>query len=113
MNSKNRPKEAEMTTQKREFAPLHPGRVLYLEFLEPLGMSGYKLARELNTNEQKVYEVLRGERGISDELAIRLGRLFDVEPELFANLQTRYDLEIKKMEMAELIEKEIKPLASA
>lgn len=102
-----------MTTQKREFASLHPGRVLYLEFLEPLGMSGYKLARELNTNEQKVYEVLRGERGISDELAIRLGRLFDVEPELFANLQSRYDLEMKKMEMADRIEEEVKPLASA
>lgn len=102
-----------MTEMKREFAPLHPGRVLYLEFLEPLGLSGYKLARELNTNEQKVYEVLRGERGISDELAIRLGRLFDVEPELFANLQARYDLEIKKMEIADRIEEEVKPLASA
>ena len=102
-----------MTTQKREFAPLHPGRVLHLEFLEPLGMSGYKLARELNTNEQKVYEVLRGRRGISDELAIRLGRLFDLEPEFFVNLQARYDLEMKKMEMADLIEEEVKPLASA
>ena len=62
-----------MTTQKREFAPLHPGRVLHLEFLEPLGMSGYKLARELNTNEQKVYEVLRGRRGYQRRAGDTLG----------------------------------------
>ena len=65
-----------MTTDKREFAPLHPCRILALEFLEPLGLSGYKLARELHTNEQRVYAVLRGERGISEEFAIRLGRFF-------------------------------------
>ncbi len=95
----------------REFAPLHPGRVLDLEFLEPMEMSGYKLARALSTNEQRVYSVLRGERGISDDLAIRLGRLFDIEPEFFVNLQSHYNLEMKKMEIGHRVEGEVKPLA--
>ena len=71
------------------------------------------LARVLNTNEQRVYSVLRGERGISDDLAIRLGRLFDIEPEFFANLQAHYDLEMKKMEIGHQVEDEVKPLAPA
>ena len=102
-----------MATEKREFAPLHPGRVLTLEFLEPLELSGYRLARELCTNEQRIYAVLRGERGISDELAIRLGRFFGVEPEFFVNLQSHYDLEMKKMEIGSQVEEEVHPLATA
>jgi addiction module HigA family antidote len=97
--------------EKREFAPLHPGEVLAMEFLEPLGMSGHKLARGLHTNEQKIYAVLRGERGISDELALRLGRYFDIEPEFFVNLQSRYDLEVKKMQVGRQIEEEVRPMA--
>lgn len=97
--------------ERREFAPLHPGEILAMEFLEPLGMSGHKLAKGLRTNEQKIYAVLRGERGISDELALRLGRYFGVEPEFFVNLQSRYDLEVKKMEVGRKIEEEVRPLA--
>lgn len=96
--------------ERREFAPLHPGEVLAMEFLEPLGMSGHKLAQGLRTNEQKIYAVLRGERGISDELALRLGRFFGIEPEFFVNLQSRYDLEVKKMEVGSQIEEEVRPL---
>lgn len=102
-----------MTEQRREFPPLHPGEILAMEFLEPLGMSGHKLAKGLHTNEQKVYAVLRGERGVSDDLAIRLGRFFGIEPEFFANLQSHYDLETKKMEIGRRVEGEVKPLKSA
>lgn len=106
-------RETKRDIGKREFAPLHPGEVLAMEFLEPLEMSGHKLAKGLHTNEQKVYAVLRGERGISDDLAIRLGRFFDVEPEFFVNLQSHYDLEIKKMEIGHLVFDEVEPLARA
>lgn len=102
-----------MIEEKREFAPLHPGHVLKMEFLEPLEMSGYKLARELHTNEQRIYAVLGGRRGISDDLAIRLGRFFDIEPEFFVNLQSHYDLEMEKMRIGSQVEGEIKPLAPA
>lgn len=113
MSSREEKEMAERDTEKRVFAPLHPGEVLAMEFLEPLGMSGHKLAKTLNTNEQKVYAVLRGDRGISDELAIRLGRFFDVEPEFFVNLQSHYDLEIKKMEIGQRVEDEVEPFARA
>jgi len=102
-----------VTTDRREFAPLHPGEVLAMEFLEPLEMSGYELAKGLHTNEQKVYAVLRGERGISEDLALRLGRFFDIEPEFFANLQAHYDLEMEKMWVGQRIEEEVKPLSPA
>lgn len=102
-----------MIKESREVAPLHPGRVLAMEFLEPLDMSGYALARRLHTNEQKVYAVLRGERGISGDLAIRLGRLFGIEPEFFVNLQSHYDLEMEKMKIGRQVEDEVEPLASA
>ncbi len=102
-----------MSGQNRESPPLHPGEILAMEFLEPLGMSGHKLAKGLHTNEQKVYAVLRGERGVSDDLAIRLGRFFGIEPEFFVNLQSHYDLEIKKMEIGRRVEDEVKPLKTA
>jgi addiction module HigA family antidote len=113
MSSREEERMTEQDIGKREFAPLHPGEVLAMEFLEPLQMSGHKLARGLRTNEQKVYAVLRGDRGISDDLAIRLGRFFDIEPEFFVNLQSHYDLEIKKMEIGQRVEDEVKPLATA
>ena len=102
-----------MIKENREVAPLHPGRVLALEFLEPLDMSGYALARRLHTNDQRVYAVLRGERGISNDLALRLGRLFDVEPEFFVNLQSHYDLEMEKMKIGGQVENEVEPLTPA
>ncbi len=102
-----------MFAERREVAPLHPGRVLAMEFLEPLEMTGYTLARGLHTNEQRVYAVLRGERGISDDLAIRLGRFFDIEPEFFVNLQSRYDLEMEKMKIGRQVEEEVEPLQPA
>lgn len=74
--------------------PMHPGRFLELEFLEPLGITPYRLAKDTGVPEQKMYSLVRGGRGISADTALRLGRYFGMPARFFMNVQDRYELEI-------------------
>ncbi len=69
---------------------IHPGEILREEFLEPLGMSPSRLSVALDVSRQTICEIVREERGISADMAIRLGRYFKTTPELWMNLQTTY-----------------------
>jgi addiction module HigA family antidote len=80
--------------EPRITAPMHPGRFLELEFLEPLGITAYRLAKDTGVPEQKMYSLVRGERGISADTALRLGRYFGLEARFWMNIQDRYELEI-------------------
>lgn len=71
---------------------VHPGEILREEFLVPLRMSGYKLAKSLDVNAQSVNDIVLEKRGISAEMAVRLGRFFGTTPEFWINLQSAYDL---------------------
>jgi addiction module HigA family antidote len=102
-----------MTNEKRIYPPIHPGKVLELEFLEPLGMSAYKLAQEIKAPAPRVYDIVRGKRAISADSALRLARFFGTSERFWLNLQTRYDLEVEKDRVGESIEREVRPLASA
>ncbi len=73
--------------------PIHPGEILLEEFLEPMGISQNLLARETGMSPRHVNEIVSGKRAITGDTAIRLGRLFGMEPEFWMNLQSRYDLE--------------------
>jgi len=103
----------EVLREKRVRPPVHPGQVLELEFLGPLGMSAYKLAKAIGVMPPRVYEIVRGGRAVSADTALRLGRYFGTGPELWINLQSRYDLEVAKDRAGEKIEREIKPLSPA
>ncbi len=98
-------------TEERVYPPMHPGRVLELEFLEPLEMSAYKLAKAIGVDPPRVYEIVRGRRAISADTALRLARFFSISPEFWLNLQAHYDLEIEKYRAGEKIEREVQPLA--
>ncbi len=74
--------------------PIHPGEILLEEFLEPMGISQNLLARETGMSPRRVNEIVLGKRAITGDTAIRLGKLFDIEPEFWMNLQSRYDLEV-------------------
>lgn len=74
--------------------PIHPGEILLEEFLEPMGISQNLLARETGMSPRRVNEIVLGKRSITGDTAIRLGRLFGIEPEFWMNLQSRYDLEV-------------------
>lgn len=93
-------------------APIHPGEVLRMEFLEPLGMSVYALAAALHLPRPRLNDIALGRRAISADTALRLARYFGTSPQIWVNLQTRYDLAKAKAEAGELIEREISPRAA-
>ena len=78
----------------RQLLPVHPGEILRDEFLVPLGLSVYRLAKALKIPPLRLSEVVRGRRGVSGDTAIRLGRYFSMTPKFWINLQTRHDLDV-------------------
>jgi len=79
-------------TKTRKLFAVHPGEILKTEFMEPMGVSGYELAKALNF--PGIYEIVRGERAISADTAIRLGRYFGLPAQFWLNLQNDYDLRV-------------------
>jgi addiction module HigA family antidote len=81
-----------MARRKQRTIAAHPGEILRTEFMEPLGITAYRLAKELHC--PGIYEVVREERGISAALALRLGKYFGMTPQFWMNLQADYDLRV-------------------
>jgi addiction module HigA family antidote len=98
---------------KRDFPPIHPGETLREEFLIPLGISQYRLAKEIHVPARRINEIVLEKRGISADTALRLGRYFGTTAQLWINLQARYDLEVARDAFADKLEAEIKPLKRA
>lgn len=76
--------------------PVHPGEILLTEFLEPLGISQYQLARSIGVPARRINEIVHGDRRISADTALRLSRFFGTSEQFWMNLQARYDLEVEK-----------------
>ncbi len=87
--------------------PIHPGEILLEEFLVPLAMSQYRLAKDLAVPPRRVNEIVHGLRGISADTALRLARYFGTTAEFWMNLQSRYDLERARDEADERICREV------
>ncbi|MGH7948065.1 MAG: HigA family addiction module antitoxin [Candidatus Binataceae bacterium] len=98
-----------MSHKKKEIAPVHPGEILLEEFLKPLGMTMNQLALALRVPANRINQIVDGERGVSAETALRLGRFFRTGPEFWLNLQSRYDLECAKDQAEKEIEREVQP----
>jgi addiction module HigA family antidote len=103
----------EVLQEKRVRPPVHPGRVLELEFLEPLGITAYQLAKAIGVMPPRVYEIVHGERSASADTALRLGRYFGTGAEFWINLQSHYDLEVARDRAGDEIERDIMPLSKA
>jgi len=93
--------------------PIHPGEVLNEDFLAPMGITKYRLAKDINVSASKVGEIVKGTRGITPETALRLARYFGNSPEFWINLQRHYDMEIALDAYGKQIEKEVKQLKTA
>ena len=93
--------------------PIHPGEILLEEFLEPLGISQYRLAKEIHVPPRRINEIIHGKRGISPDTALRLSRFFGTSERFWLNLQTRYDIEMTKRQIGDQLQTEIHPLKSA
>ena len=98
---------------KREIEPIHPGEILLEEFLRPMGISQYRLARDTNVDPRRINEIVLGKRGITADTALRLSRYFGMSERFWLNLQSRYDLEVEKDRLGEGLENEVKVLAPA
>ncbi|WAG81827.1 HigA family addiction module antitoxin [Metapseudomonas furukawaii] len=90
--------------------PVHPGEILREEFLEPLGIAPAALARALHVSAPTVNDIVRERRGVTADMALRLGRYFDTSAQFWMNLQSEYALATTYVESGEEIENEIEPL---
>jgi addiction module HigA family antidote len=94
----------------RMLAPIHPGEILMEEFLKPLNISQYKLAKDINVPARRINEIVHGKRSITADTALRLSRYFNLSERFWLNLQARYDLEVQKDRFKGRIESEVKVL---
>lgn len=98
--------------RKRDLPPIHPGEVLAEDFMKPLRLSQYGLAKAIGVPPRRINEIVQGKRSITADTALRLGRYFGVSPQSWMNLQTHYDLEIAGMDLGDRLEKEVHPHAA-
>jgi antitoxin HigA-1 len=95
----------------KRLPPVHPGEVLLEEFLTPLGISQYRLAKDINVPPRRINEIVHGARAISADTALRLARYFGTSERFWLNLQAQYDLDVEYDRVGDRIEKEIEPRA--
>lgn len=92
--------------------PIHPGEILFEEFMSPLKISGYRLAKDISVPPIRISEIIRGMRAVSADTALRLGRYLGTSAEFWLNLQTRYDLEVETDKLAKKLQFEVKVFVS-
>jgi len=90
-----------------KMAPVHPGEILAEEFLVPLGVSQYRLAKNIGVPARRINEIVHGLRGISADTALRLARFFGTSAEFWMNLQARFDLEVRREQLGQILTDEI------
>ena len=92
--------------------PVHPGEVLLEEFLKPLGISQYRLAKDTRVPPRRINEIVHGKRSVTADTALRLSRYFGTSERFWLNLQTRYELEREKDRLGDRLTREVRALAS-
>src|SRR3990170_4496836 len=97
-----------MKYEKKQM-PVHPGEILTEEFLKPLGLTKYRLAKELHIPAQRIGDVVNGKRSITADTALRLARYFNTTPDFWLGLQAEYDLQCASDAIRKKITKEIRP----
>jgi antitoxin HigA-1 len=94
----------------RKFTPIHPGEILLDEFLKPMGLTQYRLAKDIHVPGRRINEIVHGTRAISPDTALRLSRYFGLSDRFWLNLQSRYDLERAKDKLGRSLAIEVKVL---
>ena len=99
--------------KKKDMAPIHPGTILLEEFLKPMDISQYRLAKDTSVSARRINEIVHGKRSITADTALRLGKFFNMTPQFWMNLQSRYDLEVAEDNLAGKLEKEVHAFQAA
>ena len=92
---------------RKAHRPIHPGEILLEEFLEPMELSQYRLAKDISVPARRINEIVHGKRGISADTALRLARYFGTSERFWMNLQTRHDLEVEKQRLRGRLVREV------
>ena len=95
---------------KKKLSPIHPGEILEKEFLKPMGISQYRLAKDISVPPRRINEIVHGKRSITADTALRLGKYFGISAQFWLNLQTRYDLEVTEDLLSDRLDKEVHTL---
>ena len=90
-----------------KLAPIHPGEILLEDFLKPMGISQYRLAKDISVPARRINEIVHGTRSISADTALRLARYFRISERFWLNLQTRHDLEVEKDRLGNRLDREV------
>ena len=91
----------------KKMAPVHPGEILMEEFLLPLGISQYRLSKDVGVTPRRINEIVHGKRAISPDTALRLARYFGTTETFWSNLQVHYDLEVERDRLGSRLEEEV------
>jgi addiction module HigA family antidote len=97
----------------KKLEPIHPGEILAEEFLAPLEVSQYRLAKDISVPARRINEIVQGKRGISADTALRLATYFGTSERFWINLQSHYDLEVQKDKLGPRLKKEVTALQRA
>ena len=97
----------------KKLPPIHPGEILSLEFLEPLGVSQYRLAKDISVPPRRINEIVKGTRAITANTALRLARYFATTERFWLNLQSHYDLERERERLGATLESEVQTFANS
>ena len=97
---------------ERKLPPIHPGEILLDEFLKPMKISQYRLAKDIGVPPRRINEIVKGLRAISPDTALWLSRYFGMSERFWSNLQARYDLEVEKDRLRDRLEREVRVCAA-
>lgn len=98
---------------EKRLPPIHPGEILLEEFLKPMGISQYRLAKSTNVPARRINEIVHCNRAITANTALRLSKFFGTSDRFWLNLQTRYNLEVEKDKLGSRLEREVETLKQA
>ena len=96
-----------------KYPPIHPGEILLEEFLEPMSISQYRLAKDISVPPRRINEIVLGKRAITPDTALRLSRYFGLSERFWMNLQTRYDIEVEKDRLQNRLDREVRVYTTA
>jgi antitoxin HigA-1 len=99
--------------KSKTLSNITPGEILHEDFLKPLGLSQYRLAKDIGVPARRINEIVKGERAITADTALRLGRFFGMSPQFWLNLQSHYDLELQEDRLGPRLAREVRILKAA
>ena len=95
---------------EEKLMPVHPGKILLEEFMKPLGISQYRVSKDIGVQARRINEIVHGKRAVTADTALRLARYFGTSEDFWMNLQAHYDLEMAKDRLGDRVVKEVKVL---